>query len=459
MKRGGRSKPAKRRSSKPRKGPEATNEPTTGGGFLEQFRTVIGAEDIIAAGRSLGVIQRQRKVDLPKLVEATVLSMWGTPGMQTSAMTNYLSLTGVELAPSSFYDRFSEPYAKLMKHVAKRALEHVRQAGVNSELVRDIGVLLDDFDDIRVADSTSHMLKSLAKSWAPATTKKRPAGVKFHAVISLKDDLPIADEITPQRTHDNKAFPEATMEPGTLTLFDLGYIDVERFIDAIHRGAHFLTRLKKTHDPEIARVHHGKGSRLKARGMRLSEALESEVLVPNNGVVDLDVRLQTGKKEAIARVVAIFDTETTELHWYLTSVGRDVLDPFDVGEAYRLRWVVELVFKQLKSGTGLDAILAWRPSAVSALIYAKVVALCLVRLLEAATRANGDSELLGRLALVLVLSRAVPLLIAYSLQREGVTIEEMERRIMLIASTMARSRNRRRERERRKREASIGRPA
>ena len=457
--RGQKKKPSKRRAAKASKAREPNTEGGVNGGFLEQFRGLVGPDEIIAAGRSLGVIQRQRKVDLPKLVEATVLSMSGVPGAQTNALSNYLTLTGEELAHSSFYDRFTDEYAGLMKHVTKRALEHVRQVGSNDDLVRDLGALLQEFEDVRVADATSHMLKRLAKSWAPATTKKRPAGIKFHAVISLKDDLPIADEITPQRTHDNKAFPEVTMEPGTLTLFDLGYIDIERFIDAIDRGAHFLTRLKKSHDPEIVRVHEGKGSRLGARGLRLSEALDRGVLTPNNGVVDLDVRLRAGKKEAIARVVAVFDTETTEPHWYITSVGRDILDPFDVAEAYRLRWIVELVFKQLKSGTGLDTILAWRPAAVTALIYAKVTALCLVRLLEAATRANGDRDLQGRLAMVLVLSRAVPLLIANSLIRDGVSIEEIERRIMLIASTLARSRNRRRERERRKREASIGRSA
>lgn len=432
--------------------------------FLGQFRDLVGPDEIIEAGRRLGVIQRQRKVDLPKLVEATVLSMVGVPGAQTSAFLNYLGLTGEKLAPSSFYDRFTEPYADLMADVARRALEHVRKAGANEALARDLGILLDEFDDVRVADSTSQTLKRLAQGWAPATSKKRPAGVKFHAVISLKNDLPIADEITPQRTHDNKAFPEATMEPGTLSLFDLGYIDVERFIDAINRDAHFLTRLKKSHDPEIVRVYVGKGSRRKARGLRLSEALDREALLPNNGVVDLDVRLRVktkgkGTKEAIARVVAVFDTETTELHWYITSVGRDLLDPFDVAETYRLRWVVELVFKQMKSGTGLDAILAWRPSAVRALIYAKVTALCLVRLLELAATASDDSGLLTRLAMVLVLSRSVPLLMSYSLLSEGVTVEQLEERLMLIATTIARSRNARRERDRRKREASIGRPA
>jgi hypothetical protein len=77
MRRQKKTKPSKPRAPKRKsRRPEAPTQ----SGFLEQFRTLMGPEEIIAAGRSLGVIERQRKVDLPKLVEATVLSMWGTPG-------------------------------------------------------------------------------------------------------------------------------------------------------------------------------------------------------------------------------------------------------------------------------------------------------------------------------------------------------------------------------------------
>ena len=47
------------------------------------------------------------------------------------------------------------------------------------------------------------------------TSKVRPAGFKFHTVISLRDDLPLHTEIGAQRVHDNRAFPESTMEAGT----------------------------------------------------------------------------------------------------------------------------------------------------------------------------------------------------------------------------------------------------
>jgi hypothetical protein len=316
--------------------------------------------------------------------------------------------------------------------------------------------LLQAFSDVRVADSTVVMLKKLAKGWAPSTSKARPAGIKFHTVVSLHDDLPIADALTPQRTHDNKAFPAATMEPGTLSIFDLGYIDVKRFIDAIERNAYFLTRLKTSHNPEIVRFFLGKGSRRAARGLRLDEAIESGTLTPHMGVIDVDVRLVHKDHEAIARVVAVMDTDVDELHWYITSVDRNLLDTFDVAEAYRLRWIIELIFKQLKSGVGLSAILAWRESAVTALVYGKITALCMSRLLELCAQSEGDGALLSRLAIVLVLARSSSLMLTYALMRDGVTIDELEKRILLIATTVARARNQRRERARKKREASIG---
>lgn len=449
------SKPkACRKPTRAKKTPEEERD-----AFLAQYGELVGPDEILEAGRRLGAIQRQRKVELPKLVEATVISLSATPGAQTSVFVNYINLTGQSLAPSSFYDRFTPAFAELMKGVAGRALEHVRQADPDGTAGRNLGVLLDVFNDVRIADSTVVMLKKLAKGWAPSTSKVRPAGVKFHTVVSLLDDLPIADALTPQRTHDNKAFPEATLEPGTLSIFDLGYIDVKRFVDAVNRGAHFLTRLKNSHNPEIVRVHVGKGSRRNARGLRLDEALNTEVLTHEKGIIDVDVRLVHKDREAIARVVAVINSDVDKFHWYITSVDRNLLDAFDVAEAYRLRWIIELIFKQLKSGAGLSSILAWRESAVTAMIYGKITALCLSRLLEICAKSTGDGSTLNRMAMVLVLARSASLMLSYALLRDGVTIEELERRIMLTATIVARARNQRRERERKKREASIGRPS
>lgn len=426
-------------------------------GALETFRELVSAEDIIEAAVRLGAIKRQRKVDMPALVRATIASVLPVPGMQTTTKLNYISMAGVPLAHSSFYDRFTPEFALLMKELAMRALGAVREASPEERGLADFGVLLEEFDDVQIADSTCLLLKKLAKQWAPSTSKKRPAGVKWHALISLKDGLPVSDALTPQRTHDNAALPEGALAPGTLTLFDLGYLDVERFVEAIEKGAHFLTRLKKGHNPVILRVHTGKGDRVRARGMRLDEALEQHVLLDEAGAVDLDVRLEDGKRHATARVAAVLGPDG-EFHWYLTTLGRDLLNPDEIVSTYRLRWNIELVFKQLKSGLGLNTILASRPGPVMAMVYSKVIALCLARLFELTLEEREGKKVTAQLALVLALTRCAPMLLSIFYLEQGVTLAQLEERIMLAAADVARSRNQRRDRLRRKREQELGLP-
>ncbi|MBI3183967.1 MAG: IS4 family transposase [Myxococcales bacterium] len=436
--------------------PKKVPPTTVQSNVLETLRELVGPEEILETGRRLGVIQRQRKLDLPALVEATILAMSPHPGVQTSIFVNYLSQTDEPMALSSFYDRFTWPFAELMQAMAWRSIEAVREVTPEGKRRDDLGVLLKEFRDVQVVDSSSHLLKRLARHWAPSTSKVKPAGVKWHAVVSLKDGLPVADRLTEQKLHDSAGLPDGALAAGALTLFDLGYLDVARFVDAILRGADFLTRLKSTHNPVIARVHTGKGDRVKARGMRLEEALVQGVLLDDKGALDLDVLLEANGKSATARVVAELSANDGEFHWYLTSVSREVLSIDDLVEAYRLRWYIELLFKQLKSGAGLDTILASRPGAVAALVYAKIVALCLARLLELAVEERQGRHATTQLALTLVLARCGPLMLAHSFLKQGITLEQIERRMMNIATIVAKTRNQRRERARRKRERALG---
>ena len=145
-------------------------------GFVEKLGELVGPDEIIEAGRRLGAIKRQRKVDLPALVQATIAAMSPIPGAETSAFVNYLSITGVPLVPSSFYDRFTGEFAALMRELAARSIQMVREVSPADRSLHEYGVLSEKFDDVQTADGSSFMLKRLAAGWAPSTSKKRPAG-------------------------------------------------------------------------------------------------------------------------------------------------------------------------------------------------------------------------------------------------------------------------------------------
>lgn len=427
--------------------------------FFARVRGIITPDDILEVGMKLGAIERQRKVDFPALVQATILAFSPQAGTQMTAFQNYLALAGEDIAPSSFYDHFNAGYAKLMRELTGRALRAVRDA-VPDGRESQFGALLEHFDDVRITDSTAQFLKRFAKRWARSTSKARPAAIKAHVQLSLREQVPAAMEITEQRVHDNKAFPEDTLTAGVLHMFDLGYIDVERFVAMALADAFFLTRLKDSHNPEILTVRLGRGDRKACRGLKLDDALEAGLLQPNeDGLMEVEVQLQGKAGICIARIIGERDTDGG-LHWYLTNVPREVLSAKDVPEAYRIRWYIELFFKQTKTGLGFDAIRAWNEQAVAALVYAKVIAICLARLLELAAQeeaAQRGDYIVTQLASVLVLARSMGLFIAHQILAQGHGIDELERRILLIGSVAARARNQRREREKRRREAGLGR--
>ena len=424
---------------------------------LAAFRELVAPEDIVEAACKLGAIRRQRKVDLPALVEATIAAILPVDGSQTTAFANYIALTGQQLAPSAFYDRFSDEFASLMLELARRAMRAVREAAPEDRRLEDLGVLLSEFSDVQVVDATIVTLGKLAANWAPSNNQKTPAKLKWHTLISLDDMLPVSERITGSRVADTRGLPRGALAPGTLTLMDMGYVDFERFAEASKSGASFIIPAKSNCTARIERVHEGQFLAGSPTDLCLGDALERRHFDERHRVFDLDVSLTRNDGSALQlRAVAIRTPQTGNYFACLTNVPRDVLDAVSVVSAYRLRWSVELFYKQMKSGTGLKAIRATRKSTVLSLLYAKMVALCLARLVELHIEERDGRHATTQLALVLALTRSAPLLLSSMMMSRGVTLEQLEERLLIIARVVARSRNQRRERARRKREQSLG---
>jgi len=85
--------------------------------LLRVFKTKGGER-----ARSLGVVKRQRKVDIVALVFALVLGFErGARRSLASFRRAYCSSTGVALAPSTFYGRFTPEFSELMKQLTTHA--------------------------------------------------------------------------------------------------------------------------------------------------------------------------------------------------------------------------------------------------------------------------------------------------------------------------------------------------
>ncbi len=427
--------------------------------FLSSYHELFKADDLWAAARQFGAVERERKMDVPALVEAAVLGMSGLPGTQTTIFANYLQLTGEAVAPSAFYDRFTEPFANLMADVSRRAMAAVRAVAPDDHDGQELAALLEHFGDVQAADSTCQLLKRFAEHWSPSTSPERPASFKLHAIMSLKDALPVEQHISPQRDHDSPQLADDQIAPGTLFLADLGYVDHARLIRLKKRLVHVLMRLKSDQNPRIRRVYVGKGAKVACRGKTLNEALETGLLDFDRGQLDIDVviaaKLDGELVEEVFRVVGLAREGAGDDWYYLTTVPREILTVQEVSLAYTLRWDIELLWKHLKTGVGMSAIRAWRQPAVFALVHAKLTAVALARLLEIAAKPTLKDHAMGQLAIVLALSRSLPMIMFLRMRGQNIDLAEMERRILLVATTIAKSRNQRRDRARKAKRAAL----
>lgn len=424
--------------------------------FLGAMADLFSEDEIWKRAQEFGVVERKRKLDPARLVEATVLALCGPRGMQTTASALYESLGGVGVARSTFYEWYDADFTLLLKWIAERAIAAVK--AVEAERPQDARTddLLERIGDVRIVDSSSQLLSRIARHWAPSTSpKKRPAGVKLHAVVALDSPIVESYSLTAQRVHDNKQLTAEMFEPGTLALYDLGYVDHERERKMYERGVRLLRRLKGNEQPKVVRVVAGAkdGHEEQAVGKVLNDALVQDMHFDR--VVELEVTV--GKKDRAwpARVVGAPTPDGT-MQWYLTTLPAECLPADDVPAAYSMRWEVEIVFKALKSGLGMNRIEARSPDSVSALMHAKVIALALARLLYLAAEERAGRHAVTQLAIVLTLTRMVPWIIAIRSRDAHYDLLSEEHKIVDTAIRHARSRNKRREADKRKRAYKLG---
>lgn len=67
------------------------------------------------------------------------------------------------------------------------------------------------------------------------------------------------------------------------------------------------------------------------------------------------------------------------IRWYLTTVPRSLLSPRQIIQTYRLRWLIELLFREIKQAADLGRSFTADPNAIKALTYGAMLAHALVR--------------------------------------------------------------------------------
>lgn len=329
--------------------------------------------------RETGFIQRSRKIDPVSLFWTLVLG-FGVGNARTFAALRrcYQSESGDTVVASSFYDRFTVRLADLMK----RALAHLLDTA--AEPSRAMKGRLSSFRDVVALDSTVLKLHEMLAHKYAGTRHNNKAAAKLNLAMSVVGRGPHTVKIASERVTEPQIMQLGQWVEGRLLIFDLGYYGYDAFRRINNYGGFFISKIKTNTNPTIIRS-------LCEAGSADIERKKLQAILPEFNGDTLDVeglvsyRKKVGKQGATRetrcsfRFVVIRDANTGKKHVFITNVPREKLDVVDIANTYRIRWEIELIFRQLKSQFRLSDFPSRKSEAVEALIIASIITLAVSR--------------------------------------------------------------------------------
>ena len=349
--------------------------------IAKQMKRAFNEQALLQLGAETGQCRRQRKVTPYRLALSLIQSL-GSGRVETIAdlLREFNRMHGEDvqykpfhnqLAKASFPEFMRMLCAELMRKLAGQVLGFDR----DSPFTR--------FNHIHLHDGSSFALKSsLQEAYPGRFTKVSPAAVELHVTMDLLSEMPNAITLTADSESEVHYAPEPSQVAEDLLLADRMFFIKSYLADIQRHGGHYIVKTKGTLNPVVRRAWRRDGSEIKCWRERPLKVLKEAMA--REKAVDLDV-YWTSKDKLEARLVVTWDKENKRLRYLATNLPREGFTSEQVCDAYRLRWQIELMFKEWKSYANLHAFDTGNAYLAEGLIWASIGAAILKRFLAHAT--------------------------------------------------------------------------
>ncbi len=343
----------------------------TGKDAQEVFEEVLPSALIEEWCKELGVVERERKLEIGALVRSMVIAT-GTPSgaVQADVLRAYLEYEVEPVARSAFYQWFDGDLERLMGRLAGRALDFARRQKL------DLPGPLAGVTDWIIVDSTTAKLADALFDEYPGTGDY--AAIKVHKQLSVGCGAPVSYHFSAAREHDSKHLEINESWAGFGLLADLGYAKLSRLRACVEHDVSFVIRLKDNWKAKVDHIARGEVTRTFFPGTDLDVLLEDETLKLNGRAIDADVRV--GKRGTPIELRLVGVPTPKGYCFFLTNLPPRI-GPLQVGQLYRVRWEVELSMKLDKSVNRLDKVDAESGCAVRTLLHAALISSAIAALL------------------------------------------------------------------------------
>lgn len=171
------------------------------------------------AARDCGALRRQGPVDIYVLLMTVLLGVSVRGCVSLGEFRRVFGeVSGTVLARSSFYGRFNQGFAALMKWLLDALI-----ADSSAVPPRPPGPL-SFFDDVIAEDTSTFKLPDqMADKWPGPRTNSSPTAAKIHVRMRVTTGEVVKTKLTHGRVEDCKALGVGHELRNTLQLFDRGY--------------------------------------------------------------------------------------------------------------------------------------------------------------------------------------------------------------------------------------------
>ncbi|MBN1968779.1 MAG: IS4 family transposase [Candidatus Delongbacteria bacterium] len=213
---------------------------------------------------------------------------------------------------------------------------------------------------IEIFDSTTislfkDILKCVGRN--PENGRKK-GGIKVHTVINVDETVPKMIWFTEAAKNDHILLEKLKLDANTIYVFDKGYNDYKAFklFSESHTG--FVTRLKDNAVYETIETSP------------ITEEIHSGVL--EDQIIEVTVKEKAVESKLKLRKIRFYDRVLKREFEFLTNLFE--MRPDLVAAIYKLRWQIELLFKQLKQNFPLKYFLGDNENAIQIQIYCALMA-------------------------------------------------------------------------------------
>lgn len=346
--------------------------------MANKFQAVLDEQILNERGQALGLVQRLRLVT-PFRLGLSVIGSMATQEVQTIADLHrqFNELWDLDTDYNAFYKQvdkstapafFLDSLSDIMSQLSMKVLGF------------EAGAAFSEFNRLILQDGSSLALhQALADLFPGRFSAVSPAAVELHCTLDLLQDAPLVIALSPDTDSEHAYRPEPESWRGDLWLADRGYLDLTYLRDIERHGGFFLVRGKAGLNPRLIDAYREDGQRIKACQDREWKAMGSKW--PKRQRAELGVEWLIEGEPFRVRLIVRWNPETKSFDYLLTNLPKDRYPINIVCLGYKLRWQVELLFKEWKSHTNLHKFDTEKENIAESLIWASLAASAIKRFL------------------------------------------------------------------------------